>query len=281
MNQKFDAAPNPLHTMLAMSLVHRPVLCALALLAHSAAAQIAQDQRVELSELEFIRQVISQSMPVIKQQALDLLSLEQKAAAARQYDTAIQAREKRQALELELLRLDKQLQGLQTREQALKAMQLPDRIELPLAAATLQGPKLQGGEITSWSRPGASATWTLPSLPAGGYEVVAKLRCGPLEGGILELRETKYFLKATLSVSSQGAQEQLLGTLKLSPDAKTLTLVASSILKDNLFNLSGLWLVPTNRALPPGVWKRVPPAEGGASAAPSPAPSPPAEAPRP
>ena len=213
------------------------------------AAAVATEE-LEKAELDFIKELVTTSMPTIKQQALNLLSLEQKAVAQRDYGAAQQMRLRRQELEWELLRLDRQLQWLGTREESLRAKLLPERIELPLGAAQLKGPRLVGGELTGWSQSGASATWKLPNLPTGGYELLARLRCGALEGGIIEAREAKFFMRAQISTTSQGPQEQVLGILKISNGRGELSLTANSILKDNLFNLIGLWLIPSSQHPP-------------------------------
>lgn len=260
-NQKIDSLAIPRHKPSAS--MPPPLLRPLWLVLVPALLGAAdQSPDLKRSELNFIREAISASIPVIKKQALDLMALEQQAVASRQYDAAQQARSRRQNLELELLRLDKQLEWLVARESTLQSRGLPERIDLPLQAAKLEGPSLVAGELGGWSKPGASATWKLPNLPAGGYEVLARFRCGTLEGGTLDIKEEQFHLKASINASSIGPQEQLLGTLKITNGAGKLQVVAGSVLKDNLFNLIALALIPSTQKPPQlGQQKPTPPSE--------------------
>lgn len=200
-----------------------------------------------MERLKFERSMIEASLTPLKKHLLELTALEKKRADARDYPGAIATRNERHKIEDELARLDKELLLLQTREQSLKASVLPDKIDLPLDQAKLSGVRREGGSLTGWSKPGASASWKLPGLPHGGYEVVIRYRCGALDGGVLEVKEAKFRLVSQIDTTLKGPQEKNLGTLKITDGTSTLTLTATTLVKDNLMNLLSLGLVPASR----------------------------------
>ncbi|MFO1485900.1 MAG: hypothetical protein U1F71_21240 [Verrucomicrobiaceae bacterium] len=202
---------------------------------------------IALLRLGYERTLIEASLTPVKQQITTLAGLEKQFADTRDYDAAITARDERKRLQNELSRLDKELLLLQTREQALKTSQLPDRIKLPLEAATLHDLRREGGAITGWSKTGASATWKLPSLPPGGYEVMLRYRCGAAEGGTLLIKETRFTLTSSIETTLKGPEERNAGTLKISDGAGTLTLETRSLVTTNLMQLMGVELVPASR----------------------------------
>lgn len=202
---------------------------------------------ISLLRLSYERDLIEASLAPVKEQITTLGTLEKQFAAERDYDDAITARDERKRLQNELARLDKELLLLQTREQALKTSLLPDRIKFPIDAATLSGLRLEGGAITGWSKVGASATWKLPALPPGGYEVMLRYRCGTAEGGKLLIKETRFTLTTSIETTLKGPEERSAGTLKISDGSGTLTLAAESLVTDNLMQLLAVELVPATR----------------------------------
>lgn len=211
------------------------------------AADTTTEQTLTNARLEFERSLIEVSLEPLKKQVIELDTLEKQKASARDYDGAIVVRTERRRLEGELERLDKQLLLIQTREQSLRSAALPDRIPLPLEQAVLNGVRREGGEITGWSRTGTGATWKLPALPPGGYEVVIRYRCGALDGGVLDVREARFHLSSPIETTLKGPQEKNLGTLKVTDGSGTISLSASTLLKDNLMDLLGVWLIPAWR----------------------------------
>ncbi|MEZ5388019.1 MAG: hypothetical protein R3F13_21130 [Prosthecobacter sp.] len=197
--------------------------------------------------LQYERDLIERILAPVKQQIITLSTLERQFAEARDYDGAITARDERKRLQAELARLDKELLLLQTRELALKTSQLPDRIKFPVEEAKLSGVRLQGGSLLGWSSVGASATWKLPSLPPGGYEVVLKYRCGAAEGGTLLIQESRYSLSASIETTLKGPEERNVGTLKISDGDGSLTLTAQSLVTNNLMHLLAVELIPASR----------------------------------
>ncbi|MGV3659519.1 MAG: hypothetical protein ACO1TE_05025 [Prosthecobacter sp.] len=204
-------------------------------------------QEIASLRMSFERRLIESSLKPVKDQITALATLEKQFAEAHDYDAAITARDERKRLQNELNRLDKELLLLQTREQAVKVSTLPERIKLPLDAATLAGLRREGGAITGWSKVGSSATWKLPVLPPGGYEVMLRYRCGAAEGGTLLIKETRFTLSASIETTLKGPEERNAGTLKISEGAGTLTLAAQSLFTNNLMQLLGVELVSASR----------------------------------
>ena len=202
---------------------------------------------LELARLNFERSMIETSLTPLKKHLTELALLEKQHADARDYGGAIEARDLRRRVEDELERLDKELLLLQTRELSLKASLLPDRIPLRLEAAELRGVAREGGSLTRWSKPGASATWKLSGLPPGGYEVILRYRCGPLEGGSVLVQEAKFTLSGDMETTLKGPEEKNLGTLKITDGSGPLTISARTVVKDNLMQLLAVELVPASR----------------------------------
>lgn len=202
---------------------------------------------IALLRIGYQRRLIESSLAPVKQQIAKLNSLERQFAEARDYDAAITARDERKRLQGELGRLDKELLLLQTREEAIRASRTPDRIPLPMEAARLTDLRLDGGAITGWSKVGASATWKLPDVPNGGYEVMLRYRCGAAEGGTLLIKEALFTLTTTIETTLKGPETRNAGTLKISDGKGTLTLETHSLVTHNLMQLLGLELVPSSR----------------------------------
>lgn len=222
-------------------------LAVMAASARLSAADSTPDHTLEVARIQFTRSMIEVSLAPMKKHLLELSALEKQRADARDYTGAISIREQRRKVEDELERLDKELLLLQTREQSLKASLLPDRIPLPLDQAVLSGVRMEGGTLTGWSRTGASAKWKLPALPPGGYEVVLRYRCGALDGGEVQVQETRFTLKGQIDTTLKGPQEKNLGTLKITDGSGPLTLTAVALVKDNLMDLMSVHLVPASR----------------------------------
>lgn len=204
-------------------------------------------KNLDQTRLTFQRSVVEASLTPLKKHLSELILLEKSRAEARDYDGAIEARDMRKRLETELERLDKELLLLQTREQALASSLLPARIPLSLDSAALDGVQRSGGSLTGWAKPGASATWKLDRLPPGGYEVVLRYRCGPLEGGSLTVQETRFSLLSDVDTTLKGPQEKNIGTLKITNGSGPLKISARTVLKDNLMHLLAVDLVPASK----------------------------------
>ncbi|MFM7605213.1 MAG: hypothetical protein ACKO8Z_08430 [Prosthecobacter sp.] len=210
-------------------------------------AALARGQELAAQRLNFERTWIVATLQPLKRHVLELSVLEKKLAATSDYDGAVRAREERLKLQHEIERLDKELLLLQSREVSMKAAELGDKIILSIDSAVLKDVRREGGAITGWARPGASAEWKLPTLPPGGYDLVLRYRCGPLEGGSVTAKEARYTLTSRVETTLRGPEDRNLGTLKLSENNATLTLTATSVYKDNLMQLFGVTLVPATR----------------------------------
>lgn len=222
----------------------------LALLAPTPAvpgAEADPKRTMDLTRLAFQRSILEASLAPLKKHLSELISLEKTRAEARDYAGAIEARDLRKRLEAELERLAKELLLLQTREQSIRASLLPDRIRLPIDEAQLTGVRRDGGSITGWTKPGAAAEWKLANLPLGGYEVILRYRCSPLEGGSLTVQEARFSLQTEVDTTLKGPQEKNIGTLKITDGSGPLKISAHTVLKDNLMQLLAIELVPASK----------------------------------
>jgi len=222
-------------------------LTVMAASARLSAADSAPKQLLDSAQLQFQKSLIESSLSPLKKHLLELSALEKKLAEARDYSGAITVRDQRRKVEHDLERMDKELLLLQTREQSLQAALLPDRITLPLEKAELSGVQLSGGALTGWNRAGASAEWKLPDLPPGGYEVILRYRCGALDGGVVQVKETKFGLKNQVDTTLTGPQEKNLGTLKITDGSGKFSLAAVTLVKDKLMDLLDIYLVSASR----------------------------------
>lgn len=193
--------------------------------------------------------LINATMPALKQLIIELLELEKKAATARDYDTAILVRNERQKLESQLASQEKIALLLAARQKSSTGDAQQERIVLNAADARLEKVRYDSAAavLTDWAAPGASATWTLPNLPPGGYEVVLHYSSGPLEGGTVLVQEAFYSVSSDLRTTLKGLGEQNLGTLRIRDGAGTLKVSAKTVLKSNLMQLQSVELIPSNR----------------------------------
>lgn len=187
--------------------------------------------------------------PALRQYMTELAALEKRCATGRDYKGAIAARNERQTIERELARMEKESLLLRTRDQSLRSAMLPDQIILMPEQAALSGVMREAGTgvLAEWSKPGATATWKLPDLPPGGYEVILRYSCDALEGGTLTIAEQTFTLTGTADTTLKGPAEKSFGTLKITQGTGTLSISARSVLKSNLMHLYFVKLVPANR----------------------------------
>lgn len=192
--------------------------------------------------------LIKVTVPVLRQQAAALAVLEKKAVAARDYATAMKAREERLKVETDIAAQEKVALLLAAR-QGGDAADAPERIVFKPADATLDRVRYDAtaGVLTDWSAVGASVSWKLPGLPAGGYEVVLRYTSGALEGGTVIVQEAFYTLTADLQTTLKGSIEHNLGTLKIRDGSGVFKISAKSMLKSNLMKLESVELIPSNR----------------------------------
>lgn len=225
---------------------HRALALLMALMSTSLLQ--SQDATLTTRRAQFETELLSSTLPVLKQQVAELAALEKKAAATRDYEAAIAIRTEREHIESEISSQAKLLLLLEARQQSM-ANKAPERILLQPAEAQLNGVRYDSaaGVLTGWTAPGASATWRLPDLPPGGYEVILRYSSGPLEGGSVQVQEAFYSLQADLGTTLKGFEDQNLGTLRIRDGAGPLKISAAKVLKDNLMQLQSVELVPANR----------------------------------
>ena len=189
------------------------------------------------------------TLPALNDYATELGNLEKLAVGKRDYETAAAVRAERLRVTAEAESQEKLALLLQTRQQANDGKSNAAKIVLKIADATLEGVTLDAatGTLTGWSAPGASASWKLPDLPPGGYEVVLRYSSGPLEGGSVMVQEAFYTLTSNIGTTLKGFEEQNIGTLKIRDGSGPFKIVAKTVLKSNLMQLQGVELLPANR----------------------------------
>jgi hypothetical protein len=176
-----------------------------------------------------------------------LLELEKKLVTAHDYAGAIQSRDERIALEQEITAYEQELPRLAARASGADQL-LPERIVFKPSDARLSGLTLEkDGTLAQWSGSQASATWSLPKLPAGGYEVFLKYSSGKEDITGFIVKENFYFLRGKTTPSNEKPAEKSLGTLRIRDGEGTLTLAAESAPKNCALRLLALELAPVNR----------------------------------
>jgi hypothetical protein len=177
----------------------------------------------------------------------ELLELEKKLAAAHDFAGAIQARDERVMLEQEITAYEEEMPRLAARASGADQL-LPERIVFKPADAKLSGLALEkDGTLSQWSAAQSSATWTLPKLPAGGYEVFLRYSSGKDDPTAFIVRENFYFLRGKTTPTNQKRSEKSLGTLRIRDGEGTLTLTAENAPKNSALRLVSLELAPVNR----------------------------------
>lgn len=190
------------------------------------------------------RTLITATLPEMKQYREELAALEQKQATAQEFANAIKTRDTRLKVEQQISTLVQEANMLATRPSVDNAARLAARIELKLSDAKLTGAQLDSmdGALSGWGTAGASATWQLPGLPAGGYEVVLRYSGGD---GEVVLQETFYSLKSPCKGDAAKPVEQNLGTLRIKEGTGTLTLTALPPEKSASLKVYSLVLIPS------------------------------------
>jgi hypothetical protein len=217
------------------------MLCSALLHPHGAVGADAGQRLAELRS-DFESAMVSSAVEPLKQLVKDLNTLEIKARDATDYETAIAARTARMRAESELTAAEK----LMLLRQSAEAVVTVGRIELKLADAELEGVRWDAEKavLTDWKSASSRATWTLPGIPAGGYEVVLRYRSGPDEGGTVKMAERFYTLTVPTRFTLNGAEDHFLGTLRVSDGSGPLVIVAEKVLKGNLMELEAVELLP-------------------------------------
>lgn len=197
---------------------------------------------IRLLKAQLRRSLLEVAIPEQKTHRDALLALEQKYAAGQDYAAAIRTRNERAKLEQEIASMEKELAALGTLSGS-GLTSVPDRIDLKLKDATLTGLQLDArdGSLLGWDSPAAAAVWTLPNLPAGGYEVVL-VHAG--SGATASLKESFYTLSAPLKTTNGTPLQQTLGTLRIREGSSQLSLTMSPPEKGADLRVYSLVLLP-------------------------------------
>ncbi len=212
---------------------------------HTTAAQAPQTD-LSLIKTQLRKDLLQALLPEKKQHRDALLALEQKNAAALDFAGAIKARDERVALEKEIASMEKEIPVLSSRAIALLGRGAPDRLEMHFADAVLRGVQLdsKAGFISGWEKDQASASWKLPDLPPGGYEVLLRYTA---EKGSIQIKESYYFLKGKLKEVKETPVEEKIGTLRIKDGKGILTLSSDTPQQNSTLRVYSVVLVPAVR----------------------------------
>lgn len=212
----------------------------------SAAQDPAPEKDLRSLKMQLRQDLLGAILPERRLQRDELAALEKRLASIQDFAGAIRARDERMKLEKEIATLEKELPALKAQALSLQAKSLPEKIEFKVSDALLTGLKLdpQLGALTGWESPGASATWKLPDLPPGGYEVV--LRYTGDDGSVV-LQESFYSLVGTCSPPAKKASDKSLGTLRVRDGRGILTLKPKAPEKCATLRVYALVLMPASR----------------------------------
>lgn len=191
------------------------------------ATGFAQEPAMDLRTLkaQLRRDLLKTLIPEMKTSRDELQALETKCAAAMDFAGALRARDARQKIESNLLTAENELPLATAHASGTSGAKAPERIELKLADAVLNGLILdsKGKTLSGFGKAGATATWTLPDLPPGGYEVT--LRASGAKGNVV-VKESFYSLSAPLKAVEKPTAI-ILGTLRIRDGKGTLTLATN------------------------------------------------------
>ncbi|HEY2573870.1 MAG TPA: hypothetical protein VGH65_07365 [Verrucomicrobiaceae bacterium] len=195
----------------------------------------------------FRQGLLTAILPEKRAQVSRLEELEKEFSAARDYANAVKVRDERLAMEQEVTALELELPGLTARAAGQSAL-LPERIVFRAQDAALAGLKLEkDGAISGWDTSHGTATWKLPGLPAGGYEVIIKYTCAGGTSVALETRESFYVLRGKLTAPEEKPAEKNLGTLRIREGGGPLTLATDGTDQPAALRIVALELAPVNR----------------------------------
>jgi hypothetical protein len=209
------------------------------------AAQAPQND-LSLIKTQLRKDLLQALLPEKKQHRDALLALEQKNAASLDFAGAIKARDERLALEKEIASIEKEIPLLSSRAISLLGRGAPDRLEMRFADATLRGLQLDPkvGFISGWEKEQASASWKLPDLPPGGYEVLLRYTA---DQGNVQIKESYYSLKGKLKGAKDSPLEEKIGTLRIKDGKGNLTLSSDTPQQNGSLRVYSLVLVPAVR----------------------------------
>ena len=170
--------------------------------------------------------LLSALLPEKQAQREALYSLEKQLASGGDFKSAIRARDQRLTLEHEIASTQQQLLNPHTYQSAGDA---PAETVLAPTAAQLTQLTLDPANksLTAWVANTSTATWTLPNLPTGGYEVHLRYSLELPEGVSapgFQIKESLYHLTAPLEHTGAKPAEKKLGILRVSNGSGSLIL---------------------------------------------------------
>ena len=218
-------------------------LALLILLSSGPDVSAADEGALAKLRVEFEAALARHAVEPLQQHLAELETLEQKAAAARDWATALACREAHQQASAELASVEKVnlLAADETRKGSAE-------IRLPLALAKLEGVKfdLSGGLLKDWLTVGSNAQWTLPGIPPGGYEVTLRYASSATQGGTVIAEEAHYTLSAATKITLNGPESHMIGTLRIRDGSGPFRLRVGGVSKAGLMDLAEVILTPAN-----------------------------------
>ena len=215
------------------------------------AAGVPADAQQPTPDLRALRVQLRQDLlttvlPVMNARRDELLAIERKHADAQDYAGAARARDERIKLDGEIRAMEKELASAKANAASAAAAKAPERIEFKLGDASLAGLQIDPASqaLTGFGAAQATATWTLPDLPPGGYEVMITTSAGD---GTVTLSESFYTLSARIKSPAAKPIEKNLGTLRIRDGRAKLTLSATPPEKCASLRVYALVLVPSAR----------------------------------
>ena len=216
-------------------------------LCHSLAVDALPDLRT--ARIEYRRDLLAALLPEKKAHREALLALERSLAEKADYPEAIHVRDERIALDQEIAALEHEIPALKEQAQSLRNGPQQERTLLLAKDATISGLTLDAktNVLTGWTSDTASARWSLPNLPPGGYEILVNYACPAQTSAILECKESFYTLRSTFAGTDDKPVEINMGTLRLRDGGGSLTLDAPKNDAGDKLRIISVALVPANK----------------------------------
>lgn len=215
--------------------------------ANSSTSAVESAEPLTLPQLrQKLRQSILTTLLPERQKYRDaLFSLEKQLASSGDYKGAIRARDERLQIEEEIAISQQQLLNPQPIPTATTKTDSP--IKLSLDQATLHQLTLisKNPSLTDWVPNASSATFTLPNLPQGGYEVIINYNLKADSNATIQFKETRYSLTTSLPpTESKQPREHHCGLIRITNGSGPLTLQAIQLPLDQELKIHSITLKP-------------------------------------
>lgn len=242
-----DRIHHPFLTRRYQSLLALPLLCLTLVQPISVAAQEIRESLPVLKQ-KLRHTLFTALLPEKQAQREALFSLEKQLASGGDYKEAIHARDQRLALEQEIAFTQQQLLNPPSTQPS--TVDVPENIALENTTAQLNQVTLDPVEhsLTGWTSTDASASWTLPNLPPGGYEIVLRYLLKPTKTpALLNIKESLYHLSLPLEPTDHHPTTKKIGTLRISNGSGPLILQPSDISAEHDLHIHSIALRPCAR----------------------------------